>query len=335
MLSKESTLPNLAIGTPRILVDDGYHNAFTDLCAFDDALYLTYRRCPDGHMLFDSSRIVVMRSEDDGATWQEVCVFGVPPRDVRDPHFLVFNQRLFVYSGTWAIPPQGQARTLNDHLGFAVYSDDGIHWSEPVQLEGTYGHYIWRAAAYGDRAYLCGRRRKGYVDGPDERTDRTQIEGAMLQSTDGLVWSYCTLFTEAYGDETAFLFEADGTCVALARGADAQPARICRAHPPYEQWQRSDLDRNIGGPMLVQWGTHYLVGGRHHVDPQQPRTALYWLIDDQLIMAGELPSGGDTSYPGFVHIDGDRALLSYYSSHEGSGSGLPPSAIYLSQLTLS
>lgn len=328
------TSPTLQIGAPRKLIDDGFHNAFTDLCSFKGKLYLTYRRCPEGHMLFSSSQIVVMTSDDEGATWEEVFVFGAAPRDVRDPHFLVFKDRLFVYSGAWAIPAEGQRRTLNDHLGFAAYSDDGINWHGPQALEGTYGHYIWRAAQHDDTAYLCGRRRKHYADGEEERTDRTQIEGALLSSDDGLVWKYGGLFTEEYGDETAFLFEDDGELVALARGADARPARICRARPPYAEWVRTDLDRNVGGPLFVKWGAHYLVAGRKNIDPKNPRTTLYWLVDDQLVEIGELPSGGDNSYPGLVQLDEKRALLSYYSSHEGSGSGLAPSAIYMSILQL-
>ena len=328
------TSPNLQISAPRKLIDDGNHNAFTDLCTFKGKLYLTYRRCPEGHMLFSSSQIVLMTSDDDGATWQEAFVFGAAPRDVRDPHFLVFKDRLFVYTGTWAIPTEGQPRTLNDHLGFAAYSDDGTNWHGPQVLEGTYGHYIWRAAHRNDMAYLCGRRRKGYADGEEERTDRTQIEGALLSSDDGLVWKYSGLFTEEYGDETAFLFEGDGEVVALARGADARPARICRSMPPYAEWTRTDLDRNVGGPLFVKWGAHYLVAGRKNIDLQNPRTTLYWLVDDQLIEIAELPSGGDNSYPGFATLDEKHALLSYYASHEGSGSGLAPSAIYLSELQL-
>jgi hypothetical protein len=325
--------PSIEIGAPRKLIDDGHHNAFTDLCAFRGRFYLTYRRCPDGHMLFSSSEIVVMAS-DDGDSWQEVFVFGAAPRDVRDPHLLVFKDRLLVYSGAWQIPDPGRPRTLNDHLGFAAYSDDGQQWHGPHPLEGTYGHYIWRAAAHGDTAYLCGRRRKGYAPGEEEKTDRTQIESALLASKDGLVWNYHGLFTEEYGDETAFLFEEDGEVVALARGADARPARICRARPPYTEWQRTDLDRNVGGPLLAKWGKHYLVGGRKSLEPDKPRTTLYWLVDDHLQEIGELPSGGDNSYPGFVVLDKKRALLSYYSSHEGSGSGLAPSAIYLAELRL-
>lgn len=50
-------------------------------------------------MLFTSSYIVVMVS-DDGREWEILHSFSVPNRDVHDPHFLVFNEKLFVYSGT-------------------------------------------------------------------------------------------------------------------------------------------------------------------------------------------------------------------------------------------
>jgi hypothetical protein len=70
------------------------------------------------------------------------------------------------------------------------------------------------------------------------------------------------------------------------------------------------------------------------IDPKKPRTTLYWLTNDQLEEITELPSGGDNSYPGFVPLSDTRGLLSFYSSHEGSGSGLPPSAIYLAELRL-
>ena len=46
----------------------------------------------------------------------------------------------------------------------STVSGDGAEWSEPVALEGTYGHYIWRAAAHGGKAYLCGRRKAGFTE---------------------------------------------------------------------------------------------------------------------------------------------------------------------------
>ena len=45
------------------------------------------------------------------------------------------------------------------------------------------------------------------------------------------------------------------------------------------------------------------------------RTALYELIAGGIVEHGEFPSAGDTSYAGVAAIDGDRLLVSYYSSN--------------------
>ena len=320
--------PQLRVDSVRKIYDDGLHDAFTDLCRFQGRLYLTCRSCPDGHMVFASSRIVVLAS-DDGDTWEEIFTFSVPLRDTRDPHFLIFKDRLFVYTGTWLVPPEGADRDLNDHLGYAAWSEEGRTWHGPLMLEGTYGHYIWRAAAHGDTAYLCGRRRCGFVPGYASETGPERIQGAMLASDDGLIWRHASLFTEEHGNETAFLFEEDGAVLALTRGTPACSARICRAVLPYDHWTRTELDRNVGGPLLARWGARYLVGGRKTIDPANPRTTLYWLVDDRLREVAELPSAGDNSYPGFLALDDSRALLSYYSSHEETTS------IYLAELSLS
>ena len=115
----------------RKVVDDGHHNAFTDLIRFDDHYYLTYRRSPHGHMVFPDSQIVVMQSAD-GEGWHEVFAFGAADRDVRDPHFLVFRNTLFVYSGAWALPAEGRPTDYNDHLGFGAWGSNGIARQMPL-----------------------------------------------------------------------------------------------------------------------------------------------------------------------------------------------------------
>jgi len=61
---------------------------------------------------------------------------------------------------------------------------------------------------------------------------------------------------------------------------------------------------------------------------------VYWLEDDALAEQLELPSGGDNSYPGFVPLDDERGLMSFYSSHEASGEGKRPANIYVAELSL-
>jgi hypothetical protein len=159
------------------------------------------------------------------------------------------------------------------------------------------------------------------------------MESAMLESKDGLTWRKAGLFQEQYGDETAFLFEPDGPILAVARSGGRRNAQICRSKPPYREFTRKDLDRYIGGPLLARWGGRYLVGGRKMLT-DKPVTSLYWLADDTLHEFAELPSGGDTSYPGFIELSPTRALVSYYSSHERDAAGKTITAIYLAELAI-
>jgi hypothetical protein len=328
-------VPKVTVNNLRRVFHNGEHNAFTDLCRFRGDLYLTFRSCPDGHMVFPTASVLILRSKDEGVSWEQVHRFSVKDRDTRDPHFLIFRDRLFVYTGTWWSGPgtvQPKDYDMNKMLGFAVWSDDGKQWSNPEMLEGTFGHYIWRAAAFGDKAFLCARRKPGF-DIP-ARGEGAKVQALMLESDDGLVWKKRAYFAESAGDETAFLFEDDGSVLALGRHGGGKNARLYRSPPPYTDWQRSDLDRPVGGPLIVKWNDHVIVGGRKTTPGKGPTTSLCWLVGDALHEFAELPSGGDNSYPGFVALSPTRALVSYYSSHEKDESGKIITAIYLAELNL-
>ena len=329
-LTRAAYVPSIRVSSVRQLFNDGNHNAFTDMCRFGDRLYLTFRSCPDGHMLFNTSRIVVLAS-DDGTDWNQVHAFSVANRDVRDPHFLVFKDKLFVYTGAWWVTPgNAEDRDVNDHLGFCAWTEDGEVWQGPRMLDGTHGHYIWRAAALDGTAYLNGRRIRNFDVLPRRDEPPEWMESWLLHSADGFAWTPLSLIQPAHGDETALLFENDGDLLAVAR-AGGRPAQLCRSRHPFTDWACTDLNRHIGGPLLARWGKQILIGGRKNTG-DGPVTALYELVGTELQEIAVLPSGGDNSYPGFGELGPDRALLSYYSSHEGSGTGLAPSAIYLATL---
>ena len=330
----------LGVELPKVRVDsvwrvfhNGEHNAFTDLIRFQGRFYLTFRSCPDGHMVHPTASIIILAS-DDARQWDQVHRFAVPLRDTRDPHFLAFRDRLFVYTGTWYSGTTTLPREdydLNKHLGYAAWSEDGATWHSPILLEGTFGHYVWRAATFEGRAYLCGRRKIDFAIAP--RGEGRQVESLMLESEDGLIWRKRAVFQEIAGDETAFLFEPDGSVLGIGRRGSG-PAQLLRSRPPYTDWDRRDLDRYIGGPLLTKWGNRYLVGGRKTTKEAGPKTSLCWLAGDELHEFAELPSGGDNSYPGFIELAPDRALVSYYSSHERDEAGRPITAIYLAELVM-
>jgi len=327
-VSVSGDTPDVVVSKVRRVFDDGHHNAFTDLIVFKNSFYLACRSCPDGHGVSPNASIVILSSRD-GDTWEEVHRFSVPQRDTRDPHFLVFDDRLFVYTGTWfcgdSPVTDREDLDLNQHLGYAVLTDDGHEWSEPKMLEGTFGHYIWRAAANDGRAYLCARRKTGFSVGP--RGEPREVQSLMLESEDGLVWRKRATFQEVDGDETAFLFRRNGNILGIGRRHQGS-AELLRSEPPYDEWQRTDLDRYIGGPLLTRWGGRLVVGGRHSTD-DGPVTSLCWLEGDHLTEFASLPSGGDNSYPGFVSITPTRALVSWYSSHQGNSA-----SIYLADLSI-
>lgn len=327
-------LPKVRVVSVRRVFHNGEHNAFTDMCRFQGRYYLAFRSCPDGHSVFSTASIIVLSSSDT-KTWEQVYRFSVEKRDTRDPHFLVFNNKLFVYTGTWycgGTSPSPEERDLNRHLGYAVRTENGRDWQGPEMLEGTYGHYIWRAATYGGKAYLCGRRKNEFVENPPQDEYRKIIESAMLESNDGLIWKKAALFQEENGDETAFLFEPDGSIVAVGRRG-GNNAELCMSKPPYSTWQRTDLGRYIGGPLLATWQGRYLVGGRKHAGDNSV-TSLCWLVNGTLHEFAELPSDGDNLYPGFIELSKTKALVSYYSSHEKDSQGNIITAIYLAELEI-
>jgi outer membrane protein assembly factor BamB len=333
-IAKQKSTPKVSVLNVRRAFHDGHHNAFTDMCRFNGQLYLTFRSCPDGHMVHPTSSILVLVS-NDGAEWKVVHQFSVPERDTRDPHFLIFQDKLFVYTGTWYSGKTTIAQSdydLNKHLGYAAWTEDGSQWTSPIMLEGTFGHYIWRAATDGTKAYLCGRRKPNFE--VLARGEPREVESLMLESDDGLIWRKRAVFQETVGDETAFLFEPDGSILGIGRHGEGKAAQLLRAQPPYTDWDRQSLDRPVGGPLLTKWGERIVVGGRKTTE-QGPRTALYWLDQtDNLVEFAELPSDGDNSYPGFIEISPNRALVSYYSSHEQDASGKSITAIYLAELAL-
>ena len=110
-------VPEVRVTNVRRAFHNGEHNAFTDLIRFRDRYYLAFRSCPDGHGVHPTSSIIILESED-ARTWKPIHRFRVPKRDTRDPHFLIFKGKLFVYTGTWYCGDSSpKVYEYNKHLG--------------------------------------------------------------------------------------------------------------------------------------------------------------------------------------------------------------------------
>ena len=338
--------PQIRIDAVRVVHDDGLHNAFTDLCSFGGRYYLTFRSCPDGHMIHPTSRIVVLASSD-AVSWERVHSFAVPGRDVRDPHFLTLGERLFVISGAVRVGPEAPAAyDIDQHQGFCAWTEDGTDVARPARHGGYLrllrlagGEPRWRGvpvrapqAAHGPRAA--------------KRTSSACCKPRCWRAATGFSW------TEV-GRRTGGIRRRNGVSVRAGRIAarDRPQSRRCAAGPRVPcrtAVPRMDRDASwtatSAARCSLDGAATMLVGGRKTIAPNRAVTTLYWLVDDGLHEAAELPSAGDNSYPGFVELGPTRALLSYYSSPVDADAGASgtgdraalrrPSAIHLAELSL-
>ena len=263
-----------------------------------DAGQMPSSRRPPG--LVCSSAWVVVLQSDDALTWSEAFTFSVPGRDTRDPHFLVFGGSLFVYTGTWLLHEEGVPLNLNEHLGYAAWTADGSGWNGPAQMEGTYGHYIWRAAYPTGTARSCAGAGAA-ATGPASR--RSSSPGRSSRRCSRAPTAWCGPSTRSSPGISAMRPRSCSRRTAPRwpwfATATKKRARVCRSAPPWKAWTSAYLQRNVGGPLLTRWGGHYLVGGRKSMG-DTAATCLWWLHGDALHEAVELPSAGDSSYPGFV-----------------------------------
>jgi len=199
----------------------------------------------------------------------------------------------------------------NDRQPLVWFSSDGTVWTNPVRV-GEYNVWLWRVTWHGDTGYGFGR---------GQRTDSflrlyTTQQGANYQTLIPRL-----LAGDGYPNETTLCFLEDHTAYALVRREEGtQGGYLGIAQPPYTGWMFKDLGVRLGGPNLIQLPDGRFVAGTRLYDGST-RMSLCWL-DPQAGKLTEfltLPSGGDTSYPGFVWYQG-LLWVSYYSSHEGKAS---------------
>lgn len=306
--------------------DEGNHNAFTDLTRFDRKFFCVFRE-GKGHVSPDGA-IRVLESVD-GKDWKSAALIQLDGQDLRDPKLCHTPQgQLMIVGG--AAKREG-TKTATEHRSFVCFSDDGKTWSEPKCDVAEQDWWLWRVTWHGKEAFGV-----AYGCSAPAR-EASAYATRLLHSKDGKKFSVLAeLSAEGGPTEATLRFGEDGTCYCLQR-RDGKPntALLGVASPPYEQWTWRDLGKYYGGPNFLALpaaagkSPAWIAAGRIITKDKGARTVLCQLDVEQgkLIELLELPSGGDTSYPGLVWHD-DKLWVSYYSSHEGKTS------VYLAQVNV-
>ncbi len=279
------------------------HNAFTDLVRFKGRWYCSFR---EGAAHVSPDGAIRVLSSADGVRWDAAALIAFPAGDLRDPKLTVTQDNMLMLNAAAAFPPGSEAR----HQSLTWFSSDGRTWGQGLEI-GDPNVWLWDVIWHQGRVYGI-----GYGTG-ERRFAR------LYTSRDGMRYETLVpdLFDQGSPSEGTLVFTGESTllCV-LRRDGKEENAMLGRARAPYRAWTWQNLGARIGGPRLLRLEDgRIVVAGRLY--DGKVRTALCWLDAEtgKLKEFLDLPSGGDTGYPGLVFHDG-LLWVSYYSSHEGKAS---------------
>jgi len=296
------------------VVDDGKHNAFTDLFHWRGQFWLAYVSSPS-HFASQHSRVVLLRS-DDAQHWQEMARFSGNGEDIRDPKLGVVNGQLFLYALL------NKRFDPEPYKTIAAHSNDGLHWTQFQDVTPT-GWLLGRPVTADNVTCFA----------PAHRIDHGTA--ALLRSNNGVTWDmHAAIHAGDRADETAIQLLADGNLLAVTRleagggifGNAQAGTLISSAQSPFTEWTQLGWSKvtRLDGPTLVRHGQRVYALGRRQVRVARPllgqgsvlgrkRSALFVVESGELIHLMDLPSAGDTSYPGAVIVN-EKLFVSYYTN---------------------
>lgn len=310
----------------RKIWDAAPHNAFTDLVRFKDRWYCTFREGA-GHVSPDGS--VRVLTSDSGYWWESTARIEMPGFDLRDPKLTVMpNPTRLMLLGGATVREGSQPATENQ--SFVALSDDGKKWSK-VFWVGPTNQWLWRVTWHRNNGLGV-----AYDVSPESRTAK-KYGTTLLLTKNGTDFDTLVedLSTENGPTEATLRVAPDGTLYCLQR-RDGKPSNTAllgiSRKIPYDQWEWKDLGQFFGGPNFIQIpdGRWIACGRLHNHGPNKKTMTVVCELDvakGELKPLLDLPSSGDSSYPGLVWHD-NLLWVSYYSSHEGK------SSIYLARVKL-
>jgi len=297
-------------------VNEEGHNFNTDLLLWNDYFYLIHQHSST-HFFDNDSKLVLLRSKNC-KQWEKISEIKFEDIEFRDPKLAVINNKLFLYAlKNFTYDPEPSQT-------FYATSKDGYKWSDFNEIDPK-GYLFWKPKTLDSLTWY------------NTAYWHEHGKSILLKSTDGINWQIVsTIYEGDTNDETALEFLSDGKIIIATRlesdpawhsGSKYASTLIAYSYPPYTDWikTKSYLAR-LDGPALINVNDTIYAAGRF--DPEgrenwygmssvfgRKRTAIYLVEADKLTLLTELPSCGDTSYPGVVEKDGDL-YISYYTNDE-------------------
>jgi hypothetical protein len=212
---------------------------------------------------------------------------------------------------------------------YVSYSDkSGDNFSDPKESivdekVASWSDWVWRITWHQGTGYAVNYQPNGvYLF---KTKDGTQFENISEIEIDG------------QPNESTIRFDKNGKMyVIIRREQKDKMGVLATSNPPYQEWTFNYMNQRIGGPNFIFLNdTTLCIGSRLYPAEEiagsgiKKHLSAVFITDlnGKINKIIELPSGGDTSYPGMLVYDG-KLWYSYYSSHEGKTS------IYLAKIPL-
>lgn len=310
-----------------------------DIVLHDGRFFLAFRTAPN-HFASEEATLYVVSSTDRKNWTFEAGFFE--GKDVREPRFLSFDGDLFLYYAVLGTNPvdfePGEMR--------ASQRTGPTDWTEPEAIYKP-GFIPWRTKTVDGVPYML-----TYVGGENIYDfTRDPIYVHWLTTEDGFTWEPVIpgqpIVLTGGSSETDFVFLNDGSLVAVSRNEMGDEIgwgmKICRADADaLGDWECASDPKKYDSPLLFRHGREvYLIGRRNltgtgdydlfrrdlgpflqTMDYEldywfRPKRCSLWRVHPKSLRVEfvlDLPSNGDTCFPGMVPLGKGRYLIYNYTS---------------------
>ena len=315
-----------------------------DIVHHEDRLFFAWRTGPSHFASPDVWLYVVSRAP--GGEWEFEASFH-HQTDLREPRFLAWEGRLWLYFAELGDNPSqfepGQA-FVSERNGLG-------DWTEEVQIHEE-GFIPWRTKVIDDVPYMLGYVGGENIYELGEDVEPEPVDVHFLTTTDGFSWGAVTpgqpVVHSGGGSETDIGVLEDGTLIAVIRNELGDPggfgSKICRAEAgAWHAWRCERDTRKYDSPLVFTFDDRVFLIARRNVSETgdydlgrddltqsqkyfeyqtdywaKPKRCAVWSVDSEALTVEwlfDLPSAGDTCFPGLVPFGDEDAFLVYnYSS---------------------
>jgi hypothetical protein len=297
-------------------------NAFTDLIHFDGVYYCAFRE-GTSHTS-DDGQIRIIESTD-GNKWNKFSLLSLYGRDLRDSHFFIDNNNIL----SLGISSRDAYRNRQNVI-YKLINGQFIQAGE-ANVDNDY--LLWSFSRFKDSLYSIGYNiKQACYSGVNNEKPKLSL----FRNTDTPCTSFGSVRVHNWlnasfvcPSEASTVFTPDSTMITIVRDQDILSySHIGISKFPFDNWQWKEFPYFVRGPKLA-----LLPNGKLFLCAASlidVFTTYYVILNPKNNFSVEkikiFPSGGDSGYPGVV-IEGNTALISYYSSHEGNA------RVYIDRIT--